>query len=172
MRRAGRIWALLAPLALLLALTACAQMDEAGARAILARWFVPGEALYFRSTRDCTAGLFRLRSGEVKPRLVPEERVSAALAALERGKVLALAHPQGTPDEAFVEVMNQSRPVGVALQEAAFSARECMDEEAQGLYRRLWTTPGAVLVFDRAAGLVAVMDPEARMAALATGVVQ
>ncbi len=165
----GRARRILAPLALLLLPAACAQMDEAGARAILERWFWLGEMRYFNSTRTCTAALYELRSGEVKSALAPEARVGAALAALERGGVLALTHPEGTPDEAFVEVMNRSRPVGVALQETAFSARACMDEATEGAFHRMFSAPGALLVFDRGAGLVAVMEPQARQVLLVAG---
>ena len=159
---------ILAPLALL-ALGACAQMQEAEARAILERWFWLGENVSFSSTRDCTAAVYELRSGDVKSTLAPEARVGAALAALERRSVMALRHAEGTPDEAFVEVMNQSRPVGVALQDAAFSARACMDEQAEGVFHALLSTKGALLVFDREAGVVAVMDGESRLVVLAAG---
>ncbi len=160
--------ALLVPL-VLLALAACARMDEAGARAILERWFWVGETVYFKSTRSCTAAVYALRSGDVKSTLAPEENVRAALAAMKRGQVMALRHPEGTPDEAFIAVMNQERPVGVALQDAAFSARACMDEVNEGVFHQLFSTPGALLVFDNQAGVVAVMDADARLVLLAGG---
>ena len=159
---------ILAPLAFV-ALSGCAQMQEADARAVLERWFWLGENSYFKSTRDCTAALYELRGEEVKSTLTLEGRVGAALAGLERRGVMALSHPEGTPDEAFVEVMNQDRPVGVALQDAAFSARACMDEAAEGAFHQLLSSRGAVLVFDREAALVAVMDPQARLVLLAGG---
>ncbi len=158
-----------APFLAMLVLSGCAQMQEAEARAVLERWFWLGENSYFNSTRDCTAAVYELRGGEVKSTLNPEARVSAALAGLERRGVMALSHPEGTPDEAFVEVMNQDRPVGVALQEAVFSARACMDEAAEGVFHQLLSSPGALLVFDREAGIAAVMDGEARLVVLAGG---
>jgi len=164
----GFVRPFLAPLALLV-LSGCAQMDEAQARGVLERWFWLGENVYFRSTRDCTAAVYTLRSDEVKSTLNPEMQVGAALAGLARGKVMGITHPEGTPDEAFIEVMNQNRPVGVALQDAAFSARACMDGEAQGIFHQVLSTPGALLVFDHAAGIVAVMDGQAGLVVLAGG---
>ena len=159
---------ILAPLAFV-ALSGCAQMQEADARAILERWFWLGENVWFSSDRECTAAIYQLRGGEVKSTLNPEGRVGAALAGLERHGVMALSHPEGTPDEAFVEVMNQNRPTGVALQEAVFSARACMDEAAEGVFHQLLSSQGALLVFDREAGVAAVMDGEARLVVLAAG---
>lgn len=159
----------LAGLLSLVILAACARMGEDEARAILERWFWLGDNVYFNSTRECTAALYELRSGEIKSALAVDNSVRAALAALERRSVMALRHEEGTPDEAFIEVMNQDRPVGVALQYAAFSARACMDEAAEGAFHQLFSSPGAVLVYERSANVVAVMDPDLRMVVLAGG---
>lgn len=165
MARPRAIFALLG----LAILAACERMDEDEARAILERWFWLGDNVYFNAARECSAAVYELRSGEVKSALALDSGVGAALATLQRRGVMALSHQKGTPDEAFIEVMNQDRPVGVALQYAVFSARTCMDEAAEGVFHQLFSSPGAVLVFDRETSVVAVMDPKLRMVVLAGG---
>ena len=165
MPRALRLGVLLG----LAVLAACARMDEAGARQLLERWFWLGDNTYFNSTGECTAAAYDLRSADIKSALALDNNVRPALATMKRRGVLALSHPEGTPDEGFVAVMNADRQTGVALQEAAFSARACMDTPTEGVFRQLLSTPGAVLVFDREAGVMAVMDPKSQRVMLAGG---
>ena len=154
---------------LLVVVTACAQMGEAEARAVLARWFVPGDSLYFKSKSTCTAAVYSLRSGAVKSTLPVAGNVDEALERMRARGVLGMAHPDGTPDEAFIAVMNADRAIGVGLQNAAVGARACMDDATQGIFNQLLKTKGAVLAFDPETGLVAVMDPGAGLVVLAGG---
>ena len=150
-------------------LAACAQMSEAEARAALARWFVPGDSLYFKSKSTCTAAVYSLRSGAVRSALPVLGNVTDALEQMRARGVLGMGHPDGTADEAFVAVMNADRATGVALQNAAVGARSCMDDTTQGIFNQLLTTRGAVLAFDPDTGLVAIMDPGTGLVVLAGG---
>ena len=156
-------------LAVVAVLTACAQMGEAEARAVLARWFVPGDNLYFKSKSTCTAAVYSLRSGAVKSTLPVAGNVDEALERMRARGVLGMAHPDGTPDEAFIAVMNADRAIGVGLQNAAVGARACMDDATQGIFNQLLKTKGAVLAFNPETGLVAIMDPGAGLVVLAGG---
>jgi len=130
---------------------------------------VPGDSLYFKSKSTCTAAVYSLRSGAVKSALPVAGNVDEALARLEARGVLGMAHPEGTPDEAFIAVMNADRAIGVGLQNAAVGARACMDDATQGILNQLLKTRGAVLAFDPETGLVAIMDPGAGLVVLAGG---
>ncbi len=153
----------------LVLLTACARLSEAEARAVLAQWFVPGDNLYFKAKSRCVAAVYALRSGAVKSALPVAGNVEAALERMRARGVLGLAHAQGTPDEAFVAVMNADRATGVALQGAMVQARECMDETTEGMFNQVLTARGAVLAFDPQSGLAAVMAPDGGLVVLAGG---
>lgn len=146
-------------LALLLVLTACQRHSEAEARALLAGWVDLGETLFFESRRQCTAGVFRLRSADVKSRVPLFDSAEAVIATGRQERPFALAEADRTADQMFIDLMNADRPTGVAIQSASVEARPCMSAKARNSFYAALNAEHSVVIFSRPDMAYAVLDP-------------
>ncbi len=156
-------------LAALLGLAACFGPGEEEVRAEVSRWFVVGEPQYFKSTMNCTAAALPLRQLEPRAALQLQDDIPRALHWLEQDGVMALRLEGRTPDQAFIDVMNAKRSVGVHVQSAALNGKQCMDAATEGAFRAALTNPQAIFVWDRAKGAVVLMDPDQELVFWASG---
>ncbi|WP_422029454.1 hypothetical protein [Roseovarius sp.] len=139
-------------------LTACVREDEAAMRARLEQWFALGETAYFQARGDCVAGVFRLAGPDVGAAMPVTGSVPEMLWALPRQGRAALRADGMAPDAALVELANEARPTGMAMRRAGLEARSCMDDGAEGAFRRALLSPDALLAYDSESGTVMVMD--------------
>ena len=139
-------------------LGACAREDEAAMRARLEQWFRLGETAYFQARGDCVAGVFRLKAADVGAGMPVAGSVPEMLWALRAGRA-ALDDAGTAPDAALVQLANEERATGMAMRRAGLEARSCMDDGAEGAFRRALLSPEALLAYDSESGTVMVMDP-------------
>lgn len=138
-------------------LGACAREDEAAMRARLEQWFRLGETAYFEARGDCVAGVFRLKAADVGAAMPVTGSVPEMLWALREGR--ALLDDEGlAPDAALVALANAARSTGMAMRRAGLEARSCMDDGAEGAFRRALLSPESRLAYDSESGTVMVMD--------------
>ncbi|MEQ8898076.1 MAG: hypothetical protein RID23_13390 [Roseovarius sp.] len=144
--------------AALVAFSACVREDEAAMRERLEQWFALGETAYFQSRGDCVAGVFRLAGPDVGAAMPVTGSVPEMLWALPRQGRAALDADGVAPDDALVTLVNEARTTGMAMRRAGLEARSCMDDGAEGAFRRALLSPDAMLAYDSESGTVMVMD--------------
>ena len=170
MSRARRgITGLALVLAGLLALAGCERHSEDEARALLSGWFDLGETLYFESRRSCTAGVFRVKSMDVKSRVPAFSTAEAVVMNGKQSGAFALKDTGKTADALFIDLMNADRPTGVAIQSAGLEARPCMDEKVRNAFFSALTADPSVVVFSRPDAAFAVLDPVRGIVVLTSG---
>lgn len=157
MRLAAFPNAMLAGVALA-ALSGCVREDEVAMRDRLEQWFALGETAYFEARGDCVAGVFRLAGPDVGAAMPLTGSVSEMLWVLPRRGRAALQAEGVAPDAAMVTLVNEARTTGMAMRRAALEARSCMDDGAEGAFRRALLSPDATLAYDSESGTVMVMD--------------
>ncbi|WP_137700180.1 hypothetical protein [Marimonas lutisalis] len=150
-------------------LLACDRHSEAEAKALASQWFELGETLYFNSQRGCTAAVYRARTGEVKSRVPLFSSVGAVFASAAQDRAFALSVPDTSADALFLEIMNADRPTGVAVQAIGVGGKPCMNDEARAAFYAALTAAPSVMVFSRADGAFAVLDPVRRTVVLTSG---
>ncbi|MDU8926637.1 hypothetical protein RXV86_04490 [Alisedimentitalea sp. MJ-SS2] len=156
-------------LAGLLAVAGCDRHSEDDARAMLAGWFDLGETLYFKSQRGCTAGVFRVKTMDVKSRVPLFDNAEAVVVSGRQEGAFALSVPGKTPDKLFIELMNVHRPTGVAIQAAGLEAKPCMNEKARNSFFAALNADPSVVVFSRPDASFAVLDPVRGIVVLTSG---
>ena len=156
-------------LAGLLAVAGCDRHSEDDARALLAGWFDLGETLYFESQSGCTAGVFRVRTMDVKSRVPLFGSAEAVVASGRQDDAFAVSVSGSTADKLFIDLMNAHRPTGVAIQAAGLAARECMNEKARNSFFAVLNADPSVVVFSRAEASFAVLDPVRGIVVLTSG---
>ncbi len=164
--RTGRLHMLLRPVSvgvvavgLAGVLSGCDRDKPDDLRGRVGQWFALGDTLYFNSTMHCTAALYELDTDDLKAALPLSGSVGEALARLKVAGIIALRDDGQSPDVGFVEMMNMNREMGVALQATALEGKSCMDETAVSALHYAMSEPRSVMVYDRAAGLLVLMDP-------------
>lgn len=151
------------------ALAGCKRDSEADLRARAGQWFALGDTIFYHATRGCSAAVFELDTDDLRAALPLSSSVGEALARIKLTGLIALKDDRQSPDAGFVELMNMDREMGVALQATALEGKSCMDELAVSALHYAMSEPRSVMVFDRAAGLLALMDPEHGFVVIAGG---
>ena len=163
--RAGAVLAL----AGLLAVAGCDRHSEDDARALLSGWFDLGDTLYFESQRGCTAGVFRVKTMDVKSRVPLFDDAQAVVMNGKQDGPFALSVPGVTADKLFIELMNAHRPTGVAIQAAGLEAKPCMNQKASNSFYAALLADPSVVVFSRPDATFAVLDPLRGIVVLTSG---
>jgi len=151
-------------LLLLSGLTGCARHNEDQLRTLLSRWFSIGDVAYFKSRMSCTAAMFETRSSQVKSALRIEAEMTRALRNLERTGIMALSLDEKSPDQVFVEITNANRSLGLAVQEAALMARDCMDVDTKGAFHAALSNVESLFVWHKEEAALIVFNPQQRQA--------
>lgn len=151
-----------------LALGGCQRADEAEMRARLAQWFHLGATHSFSTEGGCAAGVFLLADADMRAALPVAGSVPEMLRALPRKGVAMLDDPAQAPDAALAELANADRATGMTMRRIGLEARACMGA-AQGDFRRALLEPDTALGFDRASGMLILMNRDARAVFAAMG---
>ncbi|MDQ2088322.1 hypothetical protein [Marimonas arenosa] len=153
----------------LLTLTACDRHSEDEARTLLSGWVDLGDTLYFESQSGCTAGVFRVKSADVKARVPVFDSAQAVVMNGKQEGPFALREPGKTADQLFIDLMNAHRPTGVAVQSASVEARPCMNDKARNSFFSVLNADRSVVIFSRADRAYAVLDPLRGIVMLTSG---
>ncbi|MDQ7069475.1 MAG: hypothetical protein Q9M48_01795 [Rhodobacterales bacterium] len=154
---------------LILLLAGCERHSEAEVRAQLTRWFALGETVYFKTTYDCTAAMFKVQTDQMKSALQPNSDAGTALFQYGRSGMMVLANPTQKPNDGFLELMNMDRPIGIAMQAASVLGKKCMDENMESAFFYAMQNPKATMVFSREDMSMVLMDPGTRLVIFASG---
>ncbi|MEB8386779.1 hypothetical protein OO012_06015 [Rhodobacteraceae bacterium KMM 6894] len=152
--------AALAVLSACLMLGACKRTEEAGLRAHLGQWFSLGETLEFRAERGCAAATFALVDERIASKLRVATNVPEALIALQKRGAVAIDDTRQSPDDALLQIVNASRPIGMRMRLAGLEGRACMDDATRNAFGRALINPRAVLVLDRDNGALILLDAD------------
>ncbi|WP_113910526.1 hypothetical protein [Roseovarius dicentrarchi] len=167
--RARVAWRLGAICAGILALAGCKRTTEADLRDLLAGWVPLGETVSFNATRGCAAGLFQM----VGPRIASRVRIAGsareAAIILRSHDQVAIVAPRLTPDDALLDLVEVERNAGMKMRMAGLEGRACMDRETEAAFAAALVNPAAVILMDRGAGVLALMDTEDRLLIAALG---
>lgn len=164
----GRMQAIRAMISMLalLWLVACRLDDTDSARAVLAEWLWPEQAMYVTSTAKCTAAVFRLDVLGLRPGTVQTRRPRDGIAALQGGQAVAFVGPDLSPDRVSQDVMSADLPTGIGLLSVAMAARPCMTDEIAIGINRLMLQPGVATIYAPSQRVLVLVDASERRAVL------
>ena len=124
-----------------LVLSGCVLDDEAAVRRQLAQWVALGDTTYFKSQKECTAGLFHTKARNVKSRISKVLSISHALRVIDKGHAVAFRLEGMTPGEGHTQLDLANRTVGIGMLTSGLGGRNCLtpalqDEFALALRRK------------------------------------
>lgn len=150
-------------------LGACGPEDEAELRARLETWFSLGDTLAYEARGACSAGVFALVDIQVASDMPVADSLPEMLVNLARTGRSAWKAADTAPDAMMVDAANRARPIGMAMRRAGLEARPCMDGRMERAFRRVLTSPEAMLVFDQERGELMILDPDSGLLVVTRG---
>jgi hypothetical protein len=82
---------------------------------------------------------------------------------------VAIDDTRQSPDDALLQIVNASRPIGMRMRLAGLEGRACMADDIKGAFGRALVNPRAVLVLDRDIGALILMDADDLMLIVSMG---
>jgi hypothetical protein len=149
----------------------CAMDREAEVRARLAEWVEPGDTLWFRSTMDCTAAVFRTKTVTPSPDVQRVTSVRQGLLLLGHDVIVGFDVDGLSPTQVSEEVMSADLPRGLGVLSSGVAAKGCMDEQTTRSYLSALHSDQAMLIFDPAGKVLAVLDRAGQRIFFARGTV-
>jgi len=151
--------ATLVPVSLgLLALTACAMDKEAAVRAQLNNWLVLEETSYFKSKRDCSAGLFTTGAKQILSGINKVHSTSQGLRLIGQGRAVAFDLGDRTPAQVQEEVDRSDHSVGLAMLASGLAAKPCFTPTLKAAFADALHADGVVLIYDPGNHALALFD--------------
>ena len=154
---------MLAALAMLALLSACARDREPHLRTMLDDWFHIGDTLHFTSHRRCTAAMFRLAIARPHDGFTVHDTPEEAVQALRDTGVSALRMERYAPhDLTDALLLSGDGFFGKQALHAGALAGPCLDgTPARTAFFAALTRPGATLAYEAENGGVMILDPVA-----------
>lgn len=132
----------------LLGLAACAMDKEAAVRAQLNNWLVLEDTQYFKSKRDCTAGLFTIGAKQIMSSVTKVHSTSLGLRLIGQGRAVAFDMADSTPAQVQEEIDKSDHSVGLAMLVSGLSAQTCFTPALETTFSDTLHTAGVVLIYD------------------------
>ncbi|MBE1283008.1 MAG: hypothetical protein GJ676_06825 [Rhodobacteraceae bacterium] len=150
-------------------LVGCALDREAQVRALLDSWVVLGRTTYFKSTMECTAGLFDTHSDQLSIMLQRVPTVRQGLLLMGHDLAVAFDVAGRTPTEVSEDVMEADLPKGLGVLTSGVAAKNCMDEALTVNYLEALHSERAMLIFDPTSNGLAILDRDRQRIFFARG---
>ncbi len=154
---------------LLLALSGCSLDKEASVRAQLGKWVVLGDTSYFRSQKQCTAGLFQTRASKVKSKIVKVSSIDRGLRQIGKGRAVAFVVAGMTPAALHRELDQANRIAGLAILISGLGARGCLTPELKSAFAVALGRADVVLMYDPQNNAMALFETAAKRVFYARG---
>ena len=153
----------------LFGLAGCAMDREADVRAQLANWVKLGATSYFKSTMECTAGVFETASDYPSASLQIVRTVRQGLMLLGHDIAVAFEIAGQTPTLVSEAVMTADLPQGLGILSSGVAAKGCMNDPLVRSYLSALHSERAILIFDPASNVLAVLDRDGQRIFYARG---
>ncbi len=141
--------ATLVPLSLgLLTLAACTMDKESAVRAQLNTWLVLEDTHYFKSKRDCTAGLFTTGAKQIMSGLTKVHSTAQGLRLIGQGRAVAFDLADRTPAQVQEEIDRSDHSVGLAMLASGLAAKPCFTPALKSAFADALNADGVVLIYD------------------------
>ncbi|UWQ90262.1 hypothetical protein QEZ52_15985 [Aliisedimentitalea scapharcae] len=139
-------------------LAGCAMDREADVRAQLDTWVELGATSYFQSTMECTAGVFATGSQYLSAPVQTVRSVRQGLLLMGHDIAVAFDVSGQTPTLVSEAVMTADLPKGLGVLSSGVAAKGCMDDTLTRSYLAALHSDQAMLIFDPASNVMAVLD--------------
>ncbi len=131
-----------------LALSGCVLDDEAAVRRQLAQWVALGDTMYFKSQKECTAGLFHTKAGAVKSGIGKVRSIKNALRVIDKGRAVAFRVEGMTPGEVHKQLDLANRTVGIGMLTSGLGGRNCLTSALQDEFALALRGKDVIVLYD------------------------
>lgn len=131
-----------------LVLSGCVLDDEATVRRQLAQWVVLGDTSYFKSQRQCTAGVFLTKAQNVKSRISKARSIGHALRVINKGNAVAFRVNGMTPGEVHKQLDMANRTIGLGMLTSGLGGRKCLTPALQDEFALALRRKDVVVLYD------------------------
>ena len=139
-------------------LVGCAMDKEDEVRARVGDWVSLGETSYFKSTMDCTAGVFDVEGVRITSLISKARSVATGMTLLKNGEAVAFDVKGLSPNAVSEQIMSKDLPQGIGVLSSGVAGKNCMSQTVREAYLRALLNPGSVLMFDPDGNVMAVLD--------------
>ncbi|NIZ60111.1 hypothetical protein DL239_03865 [Sedimentitalea sp. CY04] len=142
----------------LTALAGCAMDSEDEVRARVGDWVSLGDTTYFKSTMDCTAGVFKVDGVRVTSLISKARSIATGMTLLKEGDAVAFDVKGLSPNAVSEQIMTRDLPQGIGVLSSGIAGKNCMTDQIKEAYLRALLDPDSVLMFDPDGNVMAVLD--------------
>jgi hypothetical protein len=139
-------------------LAGCAMDKEDEVRARIGDWVTLGDTSYFKSTMDCTAGVFDVEGVRITSLITKARSVATGMTLLKEGEAVAFDVKGLSPNAVSEQIMSKDLPQGIGVLSSGISGKNCMSDPVKNAYLRALLDPDSVLMFDPDGNVMAVLD--------------
>jgi len=139
-------------------LAGCAMDDEEDVRAQVGNWVTLGDTSYFKSTMDCTAGVFAVEGTRITSLIAKARSVATGMTLLKDGTAVAFDVKGLSPNAVSEQIMSKDLPQGLGVLSSGIAGKNCMSDPVKDAYLRALLDPDSVLMFDPDGNVMAVLD--------------
>jgi len=132
----------------LLGFAGCAMDKEAAVRAQLNNWLVLEDTHYFKSKRDCTAGLFTTGAKQIMSGITKVRSAGQGLRLIGQGRAVAFDLADRTPAQVQEEIDRSDHSVGLAMLASGLAAKPCLTPTLKSAFADALSADGVVLIYD------------------------
>ncbi|MCF6232290.1 MAG: hypothetical protein L3J36_04200 [Rhodobacteraceae bacterium] len=131
-----------------LVLSGCVLDDEAAVRRQLAGWVVLGDTTYFKSQRQCTAGLFHTKGRNIKSEISKVRSIGQALRLIGKGRAVAFRLEGMTPGEVHKQLDLANRTIGLGMLTSGLGGRNCLTPALQDEFALALQGQDVIVLYD------------------------
>lgn len=142
----------------LIALAGCAMDRERAVRAQLSNWVILRDTVFFRSTLNCTGGVFAVSSDTIKNRIKKVNSIDRGLRFIARDMDVAFKVNGQTPEQVHQALDKADRFAGLVILVSALAAKDCYGEELSAEFFQVLNAKDAVLMYGPQNRAMALFD--------------
>ncbi|NRB17362.1 MAG: hypothetical protein HRU33_07240 [Rhodobacteraceae bacterium] len=139
-------------------LAGCAMDKEDAVRARVGTWVNLGDTRYFKSSMDCTAGVFDVEGSRITSLITKARSVATGMVMLKDGEAVAFDVKGLSPNAVSEQIMSKDLPQGIGVLSSGIAGKNCMSKPVKAAYLRALLDPDSVLMFDPDGNVMAVLD--------------
>jgi len=152
-----RAWPWLAVLSVLF-VSACALDRERTVRALLNEWVVLGDAVFFKSTFNCTAAVYETRTTNVLSGAKKVRSIDRGLRLIDLESTVAFDVAALSPAQTYDLIDKASRMVSLPMLVSGLAAKDCFTDPLEAAYVVALNSPDAMLIYDPKNAALALFD--------------
>jgi len=150
-------------------LSACVLDKEAPVRAQLSQWVALGDTSYFRSQRQCTAGVFQTKARNVKSGIQKARSFERGFRLIQQGRAVAFKVEGLSAGALHKKLDKVSRTVGIAVLTSGLGARNCLPPQLQQEFALALRATDVIVMYDPQTRALALFDRDRKKIYYARG---